>query len=106
MLRDHGGDDSDILEIVQSTISNLKNDLITPEQAVNQAASAQESMIAQVYMVYQRMLKAYNAVDFDDLIMVPTVLFRDNQEVRERWQKRSEERRVGKECRARWWADH
>lgn len=88
MLRDHGGDDSDILQIVQSTISNLKNDLITPEQAINQAESAQESMIAQVYVVYQRMLKAYNAVDFDDLIMVPTVMFRDNPEVLTRWQKK------------------
>lgn len=85
MIRDHG-DAGDMLELVQNTISNLKNDLITPEQAVKQAGSPQEMMIAQVYVVYQRMLKAYNAVDFDDLIMVPTLLFRDHPEVLTRWQ--------------------
>lgn len=87
MIRDHG-DEGDMLDLVQNTISNLKNDLVTPEQAVKQAASPQEMMIAQVYVVYQRMLKAYNAVDFDDLIMVPTLLFRDVPEVLTRWQKK------------------
>lgn len=86
MMRDHGGD-GDMLELVQSTISNLKNDLVTPEQAINRAQSPQEMMIAQVYSVYQRMLKAYNAVDFDDLIMVPTLLFRDPV-VLTRWQRK------------------
>lgn len=87
MMREHG-DDGDMLELVQNAISNLKNDLIAPEQAINRAASPQEVLIAQTYAVYQRMLKAYNAVDFDDLIMVPTVLFRDNPEVLTRWQKK------------------
>ena len=72
MMREHG-DDGDMLELVQNAISNLKNDLIAPQQAINMAGSPQEQLIAQTYAVYQRMLKAYNAVDFDDLIMVPTV---------------------------------
>lgn len=87
MIRDHGAE-GDMLDLVQNTISSLKNDLITPEQAINQAASPQEMMIAQVYSVYQRMLKAYNAVDFDDLIMVPTLLFRNDPEVLTRWQRK------------------
>lgn len=87
MIRDHGGD-GDMLELVQNTISNLKNDLVTPEQAINRAESPQEMMIAQVYSVYQRMLKAYNAVDFDDLIMVPTILFRTEPEALNRWQRK------------------
>lgn len=87
MIRDHGGD-GDMLDMVQSTISNLKNDLVIPEQAISQAQSPQEMMIAQVYSVYQRMLKAYNAVDFDDLIMVPTLLFRNDPEVLTRWQRK------------------
>ena len=65
MHREHG-DDGDMLDMVQNEISNLKNDLITPEQAINKAASPQEVLVAQTYSVYQRMLKAYNAVDFDD----------------------------------------
>ncbi|MFL0806370.1 MAG: DNA helicase Rep [Oceanobacter sp.] len=87
MQRDHG-DDGDMVDLVQNTVSNLKNDLITPEDAINQAQSPQEMLIAQTYSVYQRMLKAYNAVDFDDLIMVPTLLFRDHEEVLARWQKK------------------
>ncbi|MCY0965703.1 DNA helicase Rep [Parathalassolituus penaei] len=88
MQRDHGGDDGDMVEMVQNTISNLKNDLITPEQAINQAQSPQEMLIARTYSVYQRMLKAYNAVDFDDLIMVPTLLFMNHSEVLMRWQRK------------------
>lgn len=88
MLREQGGEDSDILEITQNAISNLKNDLIKPEQAIDMAQSQRESLIAQTYAVYQRMLKAYNAVDFDDLIMVPTLLFRDDPVALTRWQKK------------------
>lgn len=87
MHREHG-DDGDMIELVQNSISNLKNDLVTPEHALQIAQSPQEMMIAQTYSVYQRMLKAYNAVDFDDLIMVPTLLFRDHSEVLARWQKK------------------
>jgi len=87
MHREHG-DDGDMIDMIQNTISNLKNDLIDPERAIREAASPQEQLIAQTYSVYQRMLKAYNAVDFDDLIMVPTVMFRDNPEVLARWQKK------------------
>ncbi|WP_028292226.1 DNA helicase Rep [Oceanobacter kriegii] len=87
MQREHG-DDGDMIDLVQNTISNLKNDLITPDLAINQAASPQEMMIAQTYSVYQRMLKAYNAVDFDDLIMGPTLLFMNDPEALTRWQKK------------------
>lgn len=87
MHREHG-DDGDMVELVQNTISNLKNDLVTPDQALASASSPQEQLIAQTYGVYQRMLKAYNAVDFDDLIMAPTVLFQQHPEVLQRWQNR------------------
>ena len=87
MHREHG-DDGDMGELVQNTISNLKNDLVTPDQALASASSPQEQLIAQTYGVYQRMLKAYNAVDFDDLIMAPTVLFQQHPEVLQRWQNR------------------
>ena len=87
MIRDHGGDD-DMVDMVQSTISNLKNDMLTPEEAITQAQSPQEVLVSQTYSAYQRTLKAYNAVDFDDLILVPTLLFRDNPEVLKRWQNK------------------
>lgn len=85
MHREHGGD-GDMLDLVQNTISTLKNDLVLPQEAINKAQSPQEMMIAQTYSEYQRTLKAYNGVDFDDLIMVPTLVFKQHPDVLLRWQ--------------------
>ncbi len=41
-----------------------------------------------LYERYQRALRAYNAVDFDDLIMIPVCLFREQPEVLAKWQQR------------------
>jgi ATP-dependent DNA helicase Rep len=87
MMRDHDQDD-DALDMVQSAISNLKNDMLDPERAIAKAENPQEMMIAQCYSVYQRTLRAYNAVDFDDLIWVPTMLFKNHPEVLQRWQNK------------------
>lgn len=86
MHREHGSD-GDMVDMVQQQISSLKNDLIEPEQAIALAKSPQEVLIATTFSAYDRALKAYNAVDFDDLIRIPTTLFLTNAEVRERWQK-------------------
>jgi len=81
-------EDKDQLNMLQGMISNCKNDLITPEQAIAQATDGKEALSAQLYQRYQLQLKAYNALDFDDLIMVPTMLLKHNAEARERWQNR------------------
>lgn len=80
--------DKDLINSLKNTISNWKNDLLLPEVAAKHATSTQERQFAQFYDLYQRNLRAYNAFDFDDLIMVPTLLIQSNQEVRERWQNR------------------
>ena len=69
-------------------ISRWKNDFVLPEQAIVQAENDIEARFARLYERYQRQLKAYNAFDFDDLIMQPVILFQENHEVLERWQKR------------------
>ena len=43
---------------------------------------------ARLYEAYNHHLKTYNAVDFDDLIMLPVLLFRQHPETMERWQNR------------------
>ena len=43
-------------------------------------------LCAQAYLRYQRALKAYNALDFDDLILLPTVLFEQHPDILEKWQ--------------------
>lgn len=69
-------------------ISRWKNDFISPAQALAQAEDEQAQTHARLYERYQRQLKAYNAVDFDDLIVLPVNLLEDHPEVREKWQNR------------------
>jgi len=83
-----GDVDSSLLEFLQHTISQLKNDNLSPEQAVQQASNAQEQMISGLYLRYQQALTAYNAVDFDDLINLPVRLLREHPEVLARWQSK------------------
>ncbi len=85
MQRDTSADDNGVDQI-QHCISNWKNDLITPAQALQMARQPWEQTAAIVYEHYNRMLKAYNSVDFDDLIMKPVELFRNYPEVQQRWQ--------------------
>lgn len=87
MLRD-GQLDTDLLNLVQNQISNWKSGLIEPQQALELAESSAETMIATVYERYNQALKAYNAVDFDDLIRLPTQLFHQHKDTLKKWQQR------------------
>ena len=69
-------------------ISNWKNDLILPKVAIAKATDSEDLLYAELYQRYQSQLRAYNALDFDDLILIPTLLFKTNDEVRARWQDR------------------
>ncbi|MBT0718915.1 DNA helicase Rep [Rosenbergiella epipactidis] len=81
-------EDKDLLQQLTSTISNWKNDLIDPVQATAVARSERDQIFAKCYQLYEKHLRACNVLDFDDLILKPTLLLRDNAEVRERWQQR------------------
>ncbi|NOH64353.1 DNA helicase Rep [Vibrio sp. RE88] len=80
--------DKDLLRQLLSTISNWKNDMLTPEQAKARAQGEQQQLFAFCFDMYQKQMKAYNALDFDDLIALPVLLLRTNEEVRQRWQNR------------------
>ncbi|MDE3271494.1 DNA helicase Rep [Pseudoalteromonas sp. G4] len=80
--------DKDLLNLLKMQISNWKNDLIVPEQAIAEAREQQKVLFAQLYARFQNQLRAYNALDFDDLIMIPTLLLAANPDVRDRWQDR------------------
>ncbi|MGF1742567.1 DNA helicase Rep [Vibrio profundum] len=80
--------DKDLLRALVSHISNWKNDILTPDQALARAAGEQQQLFALCYAMYQKQMSAYNALDFDDLISLPVTLLKTNQEVRQHWQKR------------------
>ncbi|MEA1989816.1 MAG: DNA helicase Rep [Pseudomonadota bacterium] len=80
--------DPEVLDGVQWDISNWKNAHISPEDAINKAQDAQDKARAILYQAYQKQLKAYNAVDFDDLIGLPVRLFTENPEILQKWQNK------------------
>ncbi|WP_213997651.1 DNA helicase Rep [Arsukibacterium sp.] len=80
--------DKDLLKALQSKISGWKNDLTLPALAIQQASDPQSINFANYYQQYSDQLKAYNALDFDDLILIPTLLFQHNAEVRQKWQQK------------------
>ena len=68
--------------------SAWKNDLLTPQAVRRKALSDDDVHTAELFERYTAYLRAYNAVDFDDLILLPVLLFQQYPEVLERWQKR------------------
>lgn len=69
-------------------ISSWKNDLIEPATAMASAEDDYDAQLARLYQTYERTLRAYNAIDFDDLIVRPVRLLRCEPGVREDWQQR------------------
>ncbi len=92
VLRDIMGQDfaadSDHASRCQWQISEWKNDLKLPDQAASQAEDADQVAAAAVYVEYEKALLAYNAVDFDDLITKPVMLFQQHEKVLSYWQNR------------------
>lgn len=75
--------------VILNAISSAKNELISPEEFLRQAAGDfGMKKIADCYMEYQSVLKKSNAFDFDDLIMKTVELFKKNPEVLQGYQNR------------------
>ncbi len=80
--------DKQLIRRIQSTMSLWKNGLVDPETALSKATTEDDAQAARIYRSYVATLSAYQAVDFDDLIRLPVELFRTNEAVRDKWQRR------------------
>lgn len=79
----------DDLYKIQQIISQWKNELLSPEAVCTQQMDGELFVeAAKIYPRYQQALKAYNAVDFDDLIRLPVCLMREDQNILNYWQNR------------------
>jgi ATP-dependent DNA helicase Rep len=78
----------DEIDYFRNTISRWKNDLTEPADLRGKLDDARDSLAVEIYEQYNRMLSAYNAVDFDDLIRLPALLFMKEPEVLARWQRK------------------
>ncbi|MBF0660890.1 DNA helicase PcrA [Rhodococcus sp. (in: high G+C Gram-positive bacteria)] len=77
--------------LLSTQISNLKNELIGPEEAaaaVGADASDLERIVARVYALYQQRLRAANAFDFDDLIGETVALLQAHPDIAEYYRRR------------------
>ena len=84
VLKDAGGStDNAQARRWQWTISRWKNDGLASEQAEAVAADDDERVAARIMKRYEERLAAYQAVDFDDLLVLPQRLLERDAEVRE-----------------------
>jgi len=88
LLRKSANSEDDTARNSLWQISSWKNDQLSPEQALSHAQDEVETKTALLYAEYQRAMLAYNAVDFDDLILLPVQLLRQHPEALDRWQHR------------------
>ncbi|HEX4879639.1 MAG TPA: 3'-5' exonuclease, partial [Limnobacter sp.] len=84
----YGTTDKQLIRKAQGVISLWKNGLKDPDTALAECQSEDDAQIARLYKSYEATLAAYQAVDFDDLILKPTRMLASHAEVRDKWQNR------------------
>ncbi len=69
-------------ERIGGAISKAKNQLITPPQYERTATDFFQQVVSKVYVGYEKRLRAANAMDFDDLLYLPAMALKSNEELR------------------------
>lgn len=72
---------------IRNKISSCKNEMMTPEMYERYAVSDYEKVMHKVYEKYEEKLKKNNSVDFDDLLLLPIKLFKENPSVLPKYQE-------------------
>lgn len=73
---------------IRHKISGCKNEIISPSEYDKYAISEFEKIVLKVYQKYEETLKRNNAIDFDDLLILPLKLFREHSSILEKYQQR------------------
>jgi DNA helicase-2/ATP-dependent DNA helicase PcrA len=74
--------------LLAAEVSNLKNELIDPDDFTKIAKGPQQRVVAEAYPLYQRRLREAQALDFDDLIMTTVHLLQAKPAVAEKYRRR------------------
>ena len=69
----------------QAHISNLKNSMISPGEALENAESFFEVKVAEIYSSYEKKLMIANSMDFDDLLIKTVELLQTNESTLKFW---------------------
>lgn len=73
---------------IRNQISGAKNELLAPDEYAKFAISEFEKVVVKVYEAYETKLFTNNSLDFDDLLMLPIRLFKNNPEILKKYQER------------------
>ncbi len=68
-------------------ISSAKNELITPQEYAGMGSSPAQRAAAQVFPIYEKILKDAGALDFDDLISKTVSMLQHRPEIRDKWRQ-------------------
>ncbi len=85
ILKDRNYDEN--YRVIKSIISNNKNALVDSVEFERFVGNDYDEMVLDVYRRYEERLKRNNSVDFDDLLMLPIVLFRKYPSVLKEYQE-------------------
>ena len=90
LLRGGNGVTKKLVASIQQQISHWKNQLTTPDEIsdANRDDESIESIAGRIFSIYESRLRTYNALDFDDLIIKPISLLRDQPEILQHWRER------------------
>ncbi len=73
---------------VRWAISNAKNQCFLPDDLLKSQEGQRGKLIAETYRLYRKALAANNALDFDDLLLIPVQLLQQNEIIRHYWHNR------------------
>ena len=73
---------------VRNKISFIKNEMLSDAEVEKFLTSPPEKVAAKVYFQYEKVLRKNNAVDFDDLLKRPVMLFLENEDILDKYQER------------------
>lgn len=73
---------------VRWAISNAKNQCLLPDDLLKNQEGQRGKLVAETYKLYRKALAANNALDFDDLLLIPVQLLQQNEKIRTYWHSR------------------
>ncbi len=73
---------------IRNKISSAKNELIDASSYIKFAHTEYEQIMQDIYKKYEAKLKANNSLDFDDLLILPIKLFKENKDILAQYQER------------------
>ncbi len=74
--------------MIRNKISSNKNEFMMPDEYKKFVRNEEDDVVYKIYKLYQDTLKRNNSVDFDDLLILPIILFQNHPEILQKYQNR------------------